>query len=804
MNKINFCDNWVITNIPRRHSSDKIESISVNLPYDITIHTKRNSASKGASHTGYWDGGEYRYTKKFFIASNDKDKLMFLEFEGIYANAMVYINGSFAANCPNGYTNYYVQLNDFIKFDAENEVAVFVKTGCMPNSRWYTGTGIYRPVYLYKFDKLHIPLDGIQFTTESVTNNNAIVSVSTKVRNDSFTTRSFTLVTTIFDEAGNNVGCISAKTSILTNRELTVRQRFYIENAKLWDEFSPNLYRVITAVYEDEVQRDSQEIVTGIRTLSLDPKNGLRVNGRNVKLRGACIHHTSGFIGANTFECEEERKVSLLKEAGFNAIRIAHQPSSKALLKACDKLGMYLMEESFDQWNLCKTNYDYALRFAENWERDVEAFVCKDFNHPCVIMYSIGNEINDITSLQGSTLTHSIAEKIRSIDPTRYITNAINGMLCITADPKWIKELGIDDSKDINEIMDSLHSPSMICRPGYTNSFSDSVFALDIIGYNYMSARYDIDCVENATQIYVGTETFPKDIGYNWDRVRKYDNLIGDFTWTGMEYLGEAGIARHEYDIDTTTFTAFYGTFPQYYSGSGDITLVGDRLPISYYREIVFGLRKDPYIAVWSPEVYGKKHTTSIWGWSDTVHYWRWPGYEGDPVTVEVYSNAEEVELFINGVSTGRSKVENYKCVFDTEYQPGEIVAVSYSAGAETGRQTLTTAGNDLHMSVSLDRDHLSAGAQDIAHLLISLHDENDRPRIDEDRKVSISVEGAGELIGMGSSDPLFSGDSFLMDQPTYHGKLLAYLRSSLLPGKMRISITVENIGTRELSITVD
>ena len=801
MRKQNFCAQWTITDIPRRHVNANAMRLEVNLPYDITVHTRRRADSLGYSHSGYWNGGDYRFVKTFRVPEADRDKLLTLEFEGVYMNAMVYVNGELAAQCPNGYTNFYVPLNDHIRFGEENTVVVFVKTASMPNSRWYPGTGIYRPVWLYTLDRLHVPENGVRFTTEDVRDGRATVRVDTTMRNDHADMRRATLETEILDADGKPVASGRLFAHILSGRETTVSQRFVIDDVRLWSAETPELYTVVSRLCDGDRPCDESRFTTGVRTLTLNPRDGLCVNGESVKLRGACIHHTSGFIGASTFACEEFRKVRMLKEAGFNAIRIAHQPCSKDMLAACDALGMYLMEESFDQWETCKTNYDYAMHFRDHWEQDVEAFVAKDYNHPSVVLYSIGNEIAEVAYRDGAELARRIANKVRSLDGTRYITNAINGMLCAMGNfERFLPKDQIREGSDVNQTLDLMSRTSVTCHPDFISTFEESTAGLDIVGYNYMQSRYDMDCTGMPDRVFVGSETFPKDVGYNWVRVLKYPNLLGDFTWTGMEYLGEAGIARHEYDVESSPF---YGEYPNYFSGSGDITLTGDRLPISYFREVVFGLRKAPYIAVWLPEHHGQKHSTSIWGWSDTVHSWRWPGFEGKPISVEVYSNAEEVELLVNGRSQGRQRTEDFRTTFETVYEPGEVVAISYAGGVETGRQALSTAGDALRLNVEIDRAELAAGAQDLAHVTVTLTDDKGLRRMDADRAVTLTVTGAGTLEGFGSDDPVSTEELFETTRTTYRGRALAFIRSGLEAGEIRVGVDCEGFEHAEYIITV-
>ena len=555
---------------------------------------------------------------------------------------------------------------------------------------------------------------------------------------------------------------------------------------------------------------DTSSVATGLRILRLDPLRGLRVNGVSVKLRGACIHHTNGILGACTFARAEERRVEQLKAAGFNAIRSSHNPMSRSMLEACDRLGMYVMEESFDQWNKSKTAYDYALHFNEWWERDLEALVAKDYNHPCVVMYSIGNEICELFERDSVELNRKMADKLRAMDPTRYVTNCINGMLCIMDEVQEMVAEQLSKTKklasEINEAMNSMSRNEMremvALNPRMTAKLAEPCASLDITGYNYMADRCEVDRECTPNRVIVGSETFPKDIAHNWAYVKKYPNVIGDFTWTGLDYLGEAGIARHDYDGPG----AFAGAYPYCSGGCGDIDLAGQRLPISYYREIVFGLRRDPYIAVQRPERYGQKHYTSVWGWSDSMESWTWPGFENKPIIAEVYAAADEVEIYVNGVSQGRKPIgesHNYKAEFETQYIPGEILAVAYTDGVETGRFSIKTASKPAALLAVPDRIVLKDDTQDICHISLCIADSNGLCNPADDREISVRVEGSGVLQGFGNANPLDAADYTQSRCRTYRGHALAAVRPTS-PGEIRVILEADGLPTVEVSLNVE
>lgn len=372
----------------------------VTLPYDAMIMQKRDDKAASGGKKGFFPDGSYDYVKKFFVPAEYKNKRIIFEFEGVYMNAMVYINGDFAGQHPYGYSNFYIKADRFLKYGEENEIKVVAKS--YDDSRWYTGTGIYRNVKIMIANPVHIAVEGVKITTPDIDDRHAVVAVATIVENEGMNSETTTVVTEIIDAEGNIVAIDNAPLTAFSGESTTLRQRLYVRQPKLWSVEKPYLYTCRSKVMAGENILDEEITTFGIRSLSLDAEEGLKINGQAVKLRGACIHHDNGVIGAATFERAEERRVEILKEAGFNAIRSAHHPMSKSMLNACDRLGMLVMDETFDIWTSNKSPYDYALYFPTWWEKDVQAMVDKDFNHPCVIMYSIGNEIPDTGTPNGT------------------------------------------------------------------------------------------------------------------------------------------------------------------------------------------------------------------------------------------------------------------------------------------------------------------------------------------------------------------------------------------------------------------
>ncbi|MBC7320233.1 glycoside hydrolase family 2 protein [bacterium] len=781
----------------------KEEPIKINLPHDAMILEARDKNCKNGSHTGYFPGGVYTYTKKFFVPEEYKNKIMIVEFEGVYMNAMVYVNGALAGKCPYGYSNFYVKLDKFLNYGSENEIKVVVKNSAEPNSRWYSGSGIYRYVRLIEGELLHIGVDGVKITTLDIDKDEAVIEVMTVLENESLNTQQVLLKTDIKDSAGNVVTSDSTKVTVYKNSSAIVRQRLYIENPKLWSLESPNLYYCHSKMIFNERVIDEDMNYFGIRKLQLTRKEGLKLNGEIIKLRGACIHHDNGVVGACSFKRAEERRVKILKEAGFNAIRMAHNPASKELLNACDRLGMLVMDEAFDAWNISKTDYDYGNYFAEWWKEDIKRMIDKDYNHPSVIIYSIGNEIPDIGNMHGGVWAREIAEYIRSLDKTRYITSGVNGLIAISTKlEEFLKSIAPQSQSGENQDMAEAMRKLMV-HP-VIGEITEEIFSvLDIAGYNYMESRYEMDGTKYPNRIICGTETAPPSIDRNWKLVKANSYVIGDFTWTGWDYIGEAGVGKIEYDSGDNT--GFFANYPWYIANCGDIDICGFRRPQSFYREIVWGLRKEPYIAVENPAHYGKKPIVTQWSWTDVTDSWTWQEeFIGKPIKVEVYSSSEFVELYINGklISKKPAGEENrFKANFETVYEPGEILAISYTNGKEDGRASLKTAGPPEIIYAKADKLEMVADGDDLVFIELSLLDKDGVINQLDNKKIRINIKGPGIIQGFGSADPKSTENFYDRERTTYHGKALAVIRSTLEPGEIEVTFEAEGCKPAKVNI---
>ncbi|MDE7353966.1 MAG: DUF4982 domain-containing protein [Acetatifactor sp.] len=791
MYRQNFNAGWRYTDsdtIQSRFHGGGSSLKEVTLPFDAMIRKERIHTDNTSNSGGYFPGGTYVYYKDFIVSRQDAEQNLYLELEGAYANTMVFLNDCFLGKCPHGYSGFLLSLDRFLKYGESNTLKVVSRSSF--DSRWYSGGGIYRDVHLIKGNLLHITPYGLKISTPDIDSRLAIVQTDISIENNHAQARQFIVHTTLTDPEGRLAAEDFLPITVFRGEQEHVRQRLEVASPVLWSTDNPSLYTCRTGLYEKDQLIDQAVSDFGIRSLSLDSRQGLQINHCEVKLRGACVHHDNGVIGANTFAAAEERRVRILKEAGFNAVRSSHNPLSRPFLNACDRLGMLVIDEAFDMWNSEKTDYDYSLSFQEYAETDLERMVDKDFNHPSVIIYSIGNEIVETGNAAGASISRRLADKLRSLDSTRFVTNAVNGIYAARSImAKMAKETG----GDINDIMNQLKEKGQdfTRQPIVAKCAEESYATVDIAGYNYLSERYLIDHELYPNRIILGTENTPADLAFTWPLVKKHPFLLGNFVWTGWDYLGEAGIGRTDYNMESPRSNR--GIYPWYIAYCGDIDITGYRRPASYFHEIIWGLRKDPYMAVQDPAHFGKPKIQTMWTWTDYISSWSWHGLEGMETTVEVYSDADETALFLNGSLVGRQPAgpdNGYIASFTVRYQPGILEAVSYSGGIETGRCTLISAGSDVELQVCCSKDTLLKGGGDLVFLEIQLTDKNGILQNAITEIITVSVKGAGTLLGYGSADPKAVDNFFDTTHSTFNGRLLAVIRSGMDAGEIRVTLT--------------
>ena len=762
------------------------DAVAVTLPHDAMIREKRDKDCPSGAQSGFYPGGVYTYEKAFMAQNEWKTQDVFLEFEGIYGIARVWINGALAAVNRNGYMGFSVDLKPWISYEHENIIRIDVDNSKQPNSRWYSGSGIYRDVNLWTGKGVYISHDKLRITTLSVNDDMAVLEVCAQLKN----IIGHGLEAECLIEIKKDGQKAASNTQRVVFRSETVRVQIPIEQPKKWSPAQPALYEChITTRFDDEI---CDEAVSnfGIRVLALDPVHGLQINGETVKLRGTCIHHDNGVIGAETFKEAEWYRCKRLKEAGFNAIRSAHHPMSRAMLDACDHIGMLVMDELTDMWDKEKNTYDFSDIFEDEYNQWINHMVEKDYNHPSVVIYSVGNEIQEAGTKQGAWINRILCNKFHELDNTRYTTNALNGLNCAGRRLGVImrdvaEKFGMDShgsgsgggSNALNSFMSLMSGEKgefFAKHPLVSEALEECSQSCDITGLNYLSGRYELEHELHPAKTVLGTETYPADIENLWKLVEAYPHVIGDFTWTGYDYIGEAGVGIFHYD-GNANFTSIY---PERLGYIGDIDLIGNRRPISYFREIVYGLTDKPYIAVERLEHAGQTAGKTAWMFKDNISSWTWKGFEGTTANVDVYSSGDEVELFLNDKLLGRKPVgreNHFTASYEVPYEPGTLKAVAYQKDRKLGEYELSTAKSVTKLKVC----RVTENERNIAYIKIWLVDDNGTINSQEAEKrlLHASVVGNGVLEGFGTANPSSEEDYFSDSVTTFDGSALAAVR---------------------------
>lgn len=798
MKKKDFNRGWLFGTVGKEPSMQP-----VTLPHDAMLYEKRSKDAATAGACGYFPGGAYVYVKRFLVPETWRTQSAVLEFEAVYQNAQVFVNDALVAEQRYGYTNFFVVLDPQLKYGEENEIKVIADNSSVPNSRWYSGSGIYRSVNLFLGDKSHIRPDGLLVSTSG--NDAAHVKVSV--------TGGDTVRVSVLD--GEKV-VAQAEAAV---KEGTASADIPVSQPRLWDAEHPELYRCRAELLKNGEMVDEADAWFGFRTLSWSTR-GFFVNGKKTLFRGACVHHDNGILGACSFEDAEFRRVRLLKEAGFNAIRSAHNPASKALLDACDRLGLYVMDEFCDNWLVHKNPYDYADRdFRAWWQQDLTAMVIKNYNHPSVVMNSIGNEISELAIPEGQEYCKKLAVLARKLDPDKAVTMGVNLMLCsMSAKGGGIygnKKNG-KENQNGSQTMDNVPTSAffnmlmnlaggmiekMAAKPAADDATKVSFSYLDIGGYNYAASRYEKDDTLHPDRVIVGSETLPKNLYHNWQLVKKFPYVIGDFMWTGWDYLGEAGIGTVRYK----SFKNPGQDAPIISAGSGVIDICGKLRPEVQWNRLIWGLDHTPGIGVEPYTHAGETGSESMWRDTDAVASWSWAGCEGKKTKVTVYSDGETAELIVNGHSYGRKKTKEYKAVFKrVVYEPGTITAISYDGeGKEQSRTSMKTAAGPAELRVVADRSTLQAKTQDLAYISIDLTGADGITKSSEDTAVTVEVAGAGTLLALGSARPNMGENFFSDTHTTYYGKALAVVRGGDAPGKITVTVKAKGLQAKTLELEV-
>ena len=757
-----------------RHLGDTAPGKAVTLPHDAMLAEPRTAISAGGTNTGWYEGYDYEYQRTLTVPENELADTHILEFEGVYHNAEVWLNGQKAAFRPYGYTNFYVDCAPYLHA-GENELRVIARNADQPNSRWYSGAGIYRPVQLWKARGAHITLNGVKIRTLSL--QPAIVEVRVK------TTAPGTVRLTVDDLPAMQQESDGEAVFTLT-----------LDNARLWTPETPNLYTCRVSFADDEVTE-----TFGVRKVEWGT-DGFLLNGKRYIIQGACIHHDNGLLGAVCDPDAVARKVRLLKENGYNAIRSAHNPCSKALLTECDRQGVLVMDEYIDHWYIHKTEHDYVDYFNDWWRQDLTDMVEKDYNHPCVVLYSTGNEVSETAQKRGIALTKEMTDFLHGLDDSRPVTCGVNIFFNflssigfgVYSDEKAKKEAeraekakqrGEKTSKKkavgsqfFNNLAGLLGDEFMkrgATLHGCDVKTRDAFANMDIAGYNYGIYRYKRDLKKYPQRLILGSETFCND-AYKFRELAKQEpRLVGDFVWAGMDYLGEVMVGSWEYADYAETFDGGPGWVS---AGSGRIDLTGKPLGEALYTRVALEADNGPYIAVCPVNHTGDRHSPSAWKMTNAMPSWSWTGCEERKANVEVYARAARVELVLNGHTVGSKTLKN-DCLarFSIPYESGTLEAVSYDAADhEMGRCKLQSAGGTTRLT--LDAEEPAAKPGHLCYVRLRYTDENGITKPLARGNIQVQVR-SGTLVGLGSACP-FNKHSYLdRETDTYYGEALAIVR---------------------------
>ena len=728
------------------------KTVTVDLPHDWDIYEGPVSG-KGITGTGggWFQAGKGEYRKTFKSPDAEITKL---HFEGVYQKAEVYVNGQKAGQHHYGYTPFTVDVTPYLYKDKRlNEVTVKVDNSDQPNCRWYSGSGIYRHVWLETMPALHIAENGVFVTTPEVSEQQARVQVEVTIANESQVDRNATVV----------VGAAQMMVAVAAGQTKTVSTTLTVNNPRLWSPENPALSEINVQLKENGKTIDNATTTYGIRSFSFDAEHGFILNGKPVLINGACVHHDDGVLGSRAFDDAEIRKVRQMKQAGFNLIRTSHNPSTRAFLDACDSIGMLVIDEAFDGWRTQKNPYDYSTVIDSCFHDDIHALVLRDRNHPSIISWSIGNEVIERKDIRVVYTARQMKAAILEKDATRPVTEA----LCA-----WDRDWEIYDP----------HAE-----------------VLDVVGYNYMIFKHASDHQRDPKRVIWQTESYPRDAFRNWAVVNDFPYVVGDMVWTGLDYLGESGIGRTYYKGEREGESWIEGGQPEWHGAPcGDVDITGWRKPISHYREMLWDKDTPLYMAVKEPNGYhGEIHTT-MWSVWPTWESWTWPGWEGKPVDVEVYTHQPEVKLYLDNQLIDTKQVSRnteFKAVFSVPYKAGTLRA---EAGGKS--VTLKTAGEPARLRLTPDRTVMTADGQSLIYVVAEVVDKDGIPVPEAAIPCEATIKGAGTLLAFASADLKDTEPYTSPRAKTWKGRAMLVIRSTQKKGSVSVSIK-SSLPTATLSL---
>ncbi|MFX0555408.1 glycoside hydrolase family 2 TIM barrel-domain containing protein [Maribacter sp. CXY002] len=777
---------WMLVDLP--HDYSIMDLPGEDGPDQIGPFSK--TAPGNGNSTGHIPGGTGWYRKEFTVDYSDAGKSVILKFDGVYLESEVWMNGQKVGEHKNGYTPFWYDVTPFLNATGETNLIAVKAENLGRNSRWYSGSGIYRNVHLSLVPPVHIKEWGVHISTPKVAGKTATVALEVDAVNDTESASEIVCTINIRDKKGTIAATASEKINIPSKGNKKFLKHIEVQNPLLWSVETPNLYTAEVVLQANGLEADSYRQTFGIRTISFSADKGFLLNEKPILLKGGCLHHDNGFLGAAAIQRAEERKVELMKANGYNAIRCSHNPPSEAFLNACDELGILVIDEFTDMWESYKNPQDYSLHFKEHWKTDLTNMILRDRNHPSIIMWSIGNEVPKESVQNAVRIGKQLAEHVRQLDNTRAVTEAVTSVF--TPD-------GWENSQDIFGI-------------------------LDVCGYNYQPQRYADDHEKFPNRIMYGSESFALDAYTYWEAVEKYPHVIGDFVWTSMDYIGEVALAHTkyvpenekvifklpEYSIPASAkiFDMMEGmpsAWPNYVAWSGDFDITGAKKPQMLYRDVLWD-NSIIELNIHEPIPEGMAENISGWGWPKEWPLWDWEGHEGEPLQVRVFTKAPKVRLELNGENIGEkvlTEKDQYIAVFEVPYIAGELSAIALEEGKEIARKVLKTAGAPTTIRITPERNSLSADRNDLAYITIEVLDANGYVVPTDTTQIEISVSGTGKLVGSGSADPsdMKSVNNNLIK--TYKGKAQAIIRPYQEPGTIVIKAEAQDLAMGELKIEV-
>jgi len=768
---------------PSKVGEDEPGWVPVHLPHDWSIidYPVQDSQHEGpffrdlpgGADVGYLRNGTAWYKKEFITPENSEGKNIILGFDGVQSQMELWVNGSRIGEHVYGYTPFQFDIAPALEGPGELNIILVKTVNPGENSRWFAGAGIYRPVTISMLESVAIAPWGVKVTTPDVSTERAAVNIEIEVSNKRDSEVEVSGEILIHSYENREIKLNTDALIVGANSFATLTASVIITEPDIWNIDQAHLYTAEVILKADGKTVDSYITSFGIRSIAYSVEDGFLLNGEELLMKGACMHHDNGLLGAAAFQDAEFRRVKRMKENGYNAIRTSHNPPSESFLDACDEIGVVVIDESFDHWMKPKRPKDYSNYFEEWHIKDVQAMVYRDRNHPSVVMWSFGNEVKERADPEGIEIGKTLADAIKEVDDTRPVTQAV----CKFWD-----------------------------QPGKEWDYSAGAFSmLDIGGYNYEFSNYEADHMKYPDRMMYGSETFPKFAWENWEMVKRHSYVFGDFVWTGMDYIGESGIGHNDFiDEQSRQQISFLKPWPWYLSWCGDIDILGNQKPQSHYRDVLWGESKLEVMAV-RPVPEGKSTWISYWGWVDELNSWNWEGYENVPIKVKVYSSYPEVKLELNGEVIGRVQIDStdkYTAEFELPYAPGELKATGFSEGKEMESVLLQTTGPASQLELDEEKSVIPADKNALAFINVHAADQEGLPAPGDESGLRVKVSGPAVLQAAGNGGPEHQGSFTDNTFSLFRGKGMVIIRSTGEPGS--ITVELSSNGLEPASVTLE